>query len=62
MSKKSNGGRCAFWLGFFLVAVLPKLIAKENTRLEWTLRFIFLAIVLSPFWIGFLLSVFDGVQ
>ena len=59
MSKKSNGWG-AFWFGFFLVGILPKLIAKENARLEWTLRLIFLAIVFSPFWLGFLLSLADG--
>ncbi|MBO4714876.1 MAG: hypothetical protein J5672_02115 [Verrucomicrobia bacterium] len=59
MSKK-GGGWLSFWFIFFLIAIFPKLIAKENARLEWTIRLTILAICLSPFWLGFLLCLFEG--
>ena len=59
MSKKGNGWG-VFWIGVFLFGILPKLIAGDNKKMEWTLRLIFLGIILSPFWIGFLDLILKG--
>lgn len=54
MSKKGNGWG-VFWIVFFVVVFLPKILAGNSLRhyeKEWFFRLVIVVILLSPFWIA----------
>lgn len=62
MSRKKSNGWGAFWLGFFLVVILPKILAGRSlrhTEKEWFFRIVIVIILLCPFWLAIIGLAFE---